>query len=337
MLVEPPICDRCRDSPESIAKLEQHACILRMIAQTSQKDSDTGACEASHPIAQMTNPRAMVNTLFEEKQTLRHQDLVRTAQPSRPLPAWMSLLPSNVNSHVRPPNHSVLPRRMSFPAYSSSSNSTPNMNPLEWPVSQDDYPLKHLRTSPQLSLDGEITPPHSSQKQKRNSSRNPTSMLGQTQEHLSPTNSVFPTASPAQAHEDVHSAQGPATNCPTARDTTAITIYPFFKSTYSALPHTNRRASSSEAHLTSYDRAEGSDEPFTPHTLPYRLNPDASSPEGRTANIYAASPSSSTKFSNQLTTGEVLFNNEHAQHKTSQHNPPPPTLQRRHSRLRLGV
>jgi hypothetical protein len=54
-------------------------------------------------------------------------------QDARRPPKWMELLPSNVNPHVRPPRHSILQRRLSFPYIEHTRYSTPFMTPLEYP------------------------------------------------------------------------------------------------------------------------------------------------------------------------------------------------------------
>ena len=54
----------------------------------------------------------------------------------RKSPTWMQLLPSNVNEDIRPPRHSVLQRRPSFPYIEHTRLSTPFITPPEYPKSE---------------------------------------------------------------------------------------------------------------------------------------------------------------------------------------------------------
>ncbi|ERF72658.1 hypothetical protein EPUS_05712 [Endocarpon pusillum Z07020] len=173
MLTEPPVCDRCIDSPDSIAKLEQHALVLREDPEASQKAAaNERLCKIRQPAVEIGNRRNTIPTRIEEKQSPISQLPFHKGQPSRPLPAWMSLLPSNVNPHVKPPSRSILSRRMSFPSYSSFSKPIPYMTLLEPPISHDDYTSSHPPTPPNVSLDGDITPRASAQRERHNSSNN---------------------------------------------------------------------------------------------------------------------------------------------------------------------
>lgn len=173
MLTEPPVCDRCIDSPDSIAKLEQHAVVLREDPQASQKAAtNERICGTRQPAVKIGNRRNTIYTRIEEKQSPISQLPFHKSQQSRYLPSWMSLLPSNVNPHVKPPSHSILSRRMSFPSYSSSSKPTLYMSRLERSISHDDYTSSHIPTPPNFSLDGDITPRASAQRERRNSANN---------------------------------------------------------------------------------------------------------------------------------------------------------------------
>ena len=49
ILTEPPVYDRCIDSPDSIDKLEQHAVVLKEPLQSSQMESSlTSTTETVH-------------------------------------------------------------------------------------------------------------------------------------------------------------------------------------------------------------------------------------------------------------------------------------------------
>ncbi len=173
MLTEPPVCDRCINSPDSIAKLEQHAFVLGEDPKASRKASaNQRVCETSQPAVKIGNRRNTNQTRIQGKQSLTLQRPLHGTQRSRRLPVWMSLLPSNVNPHVKPPSQSILLRRMSFPSYSTSSSPTPYMTPLEWPTSHDDYVSNHPPYPPSFSLDGDITPRALEQRKRNRSSNN---------------------------------------------------------------------------------------------------------------------------------------------------------------------
>ncbi|KAF7504697.1 hypothetical protein GJ744_001978 [Endocarpon pusillum] len=173
MLTEPPVCDRCMDSPDSIAKLEQHAFVLREDPEASQKvAANERVCVTRLPALETSIRRNTVQTRIEEKQSPASQLPFHKNQQSRRLPAWMSLLPSNVNPHIKPPSHSILSRRMSFPSYSSFTNPPFNMTPLERSISHDEYTSFHLPTPPNVSLDGDITPRASAQRERHNRPNN---------------------------------------------------------------------------------------------------------------------------------------------------------------------
>ena len=64
--------------------------------------------------------------------------LERAPQTTCPKPPiWMRLLPSNVNADVRPPRHSVLERRLSFPYIEHTRYSTPFSTPTEYRKGSD--------------------------------------------------------------------------------------------------------------------------------------------------------------------------------------------------------
>lgn len=280
--------------------------------------------------ARKSNRRATVQTHLEEKQDSRRQDLVQSAQQPRPLPAWMSLLPSNVNPHVKPPGHSVL-RRMSFPSYSSSSNPTPYMTPLEWPISHDDYASNHLQTPPQLSLDGDITP-MASEKQKRHSSTDLANALVHAADLFSTPSSTPPTAIPTQPSNDVTLVQSPAINYPTARDIIAIPDHRSSKPAYSTpfrrTYGSNTRATSSETQISSFDRPPSSKKYPTPpaparpsfpstnlRLATYGLNPCVSSSETCIPSLSSATTVRAKDFN------PVTINKPYPQQKPSNHDP----------------
>ncbi len=173
MLTEPPVCDRCIDSPDSIAKLEQHAFVLREEPEASRETSANERFrETRQSVVKIGNRSNTIQTRIDGRQSGTLQRPLHDTQLSRRLPVWMSLLPSNVNPHIKPPSQSTLLRRISFPSYSSSSSPTPYMTPLEWPISHDDYVSNHPPTPPSFSLDGDITPGAFEQRERHRSSTN---------------------------------------------------------------------------------------------------------------------------------------------------------------------
>jgi hypothetical protein len=258
ILTEPPVCDRCIESPDSIAKLEQHASVLREIPQAPPKVlSSVAPSNLALPAAQPSNRRPPAQSHLRKEQGSRPQDTLQCPQQSRPLPAWMSLLPSNINPHVKPPSNSNLSRRMTFPSYPSSSNSTPYVTPLEWPISHDDYDSNDLSTPPHLSLDGDTTPKGSYQL-KRHSSTELASLLGYTQEIFSLKNAIRSIDIPPQPTKDIPLVQKPANRRPTPHGTITAATSSSLKSAPSIHPPANYgrnpRATSSEAHLPSHNR-----------------------------------------------------------------------------------
>ena len=101
----------------------------------------TGDISLHHPL----DPRSD----FSPRDPLKQPDsLILTGlqtesslQPSTPRrsPAWMNLLPSNVNNEVRPPMDSATQRRLTFPNFQSTRPSKPFLTPTEYPVGDTKY------------------------------------------------------------------------------------------------------------------------------------------------------------------------------------------------------
>lgn len=112
MLNDAPICDRCIESPEPVAKVEPHVSRWRRVPPTTHKEStDPSATGTVQPTAQISNKRAPIQIEVGGKQPLSLQYALQPVHHARPLPAWMSLLPSNVNPHVKPPTQSIISGR----------------------------------------------------------------------------------------------------------------------------------------------------------------------------------------------------------------------------------
>lgn len=172
---------------------------------------DTNTRDVVQRAEQISDTRATVPSTSEKKKVPIPRDPLRKLVRKRPIPVWMSLLPSNVNSHVKPPSHSITSRRLSFPFYSSSSNPSPYITPLQWPIAHDDYTVNHPKTPPHLSLDGNtmLRPPDL---RKRHSSTKLASLLVQTQELFSPRNAIWHITTHTQPPQNLSLAQSKVTN-----------------------------------------------------------------------------------------------------------------------------
>ena len=111
-VTESPLCRRCLSSPTSLKKLEKHAEVLKSSydpkVHQAQDDDARHTCRRVKPCR----------------------------KKRQPLPQWMTLLPSNVNSHIHPPEPStftLLRRRLSYPQSSAESRETQYYTPFEWP------------------------------------------------------------------------------------------------------------------------------------------------------------------------------------------------------------
>lgn len=289
ILTDPPVCDRCIASPSSITKLEQHAAVLREDRQTPQRSSiDVITRNTAQRAAQMSNSRAIL------------QDPLPKIQKHRPIPAWMSLLPSNVHAHIQPPSHSTMSRRTSFPSYSSSSNPTFYMASLEWPISHDDYTANPLPTPAHLSLDGD-TESGAPDLRKRHSSTELAILLRQTQ-LFSLQNATWPPAIPSQLLKNTGLVQSPVIDHPNLHGAILDTTYSSLRTPYSASLRRSQRSTSridpSQVQLTAQDEHLPVQDPECPsrpprdlHTSsPFALRPCASSSEKSISNLYRNVP-----------------------------------------------
>jgi hypothetical protein len=114
----------------------------------------------------------------------------------------MSLLPSKINPHVRPPTQNIISTRLSFPPYYSLSNPIPYMTPLEWPISYGNCASGHLHTPLSLPLD-KGNSPESLEHQKRHSGAGLENLHGQTERLPSSRRTIYPASVlPQPAGED---------------------------------------------------------------------------------------------------------------------------------------
>ena len=94
--------------------------------------------KASNPaVDHATAPRVSVYKPLARTDQMKKSDPLKSMNTLRPMPQWMSLLPSSRKHMARPPCHSTLCRRKSFSFFSSAHDSTPFYTPLEWPATYD--------------------------------------------------------------------------------------------------------------------------------------------------------------------------------------------------------
>ena len=135
-LTNPPVCKRCMKSSDSIEKLQKHANMLPV---------STSNTTGEHPKIDFDTPRvSLYNPLRAENHDVE-TDPLKPLSSVRYRPKWFDLLPSNRNNHIRPPPHSVLQRRSSFPFLQSTRLSSPFSTPVEWPAALGRYERPELR------------------------------------------------------------------------------------------------------------------------------------------------------------------------------------------------
>ena len=137
-----PVCKRCARKPSSVKKLEQHTRPTASITERSNKKRTITPADWEGRI-HLDSPLDQKKDYHFPGYDKRRTPHNITSNPSETLsgrPAWMRLLPSNINPHVKPPSHSALHRRSTFPYIQhtrwSPSNRTPNLTPPETPKAQ---------------------------------------------------------------------------------------------------------------------------------------------------------------------------------------------------------
>jgi hypothetical protein len=121
---EPPVCKRCCDSPCSIEKLQQHSDVLKR----PKEQPKPPRCILEGSLGHISLERP-----FSRDANFVTDNPLKTMSASRPLPAWMCLLPSQKNPNVHPPKHSVLHHRSTFPYFESTRMTTPNESQAHTP------------------------------------------------------------------------------------------------------------------------------------------------------------------------------------------------------------
>ena len=123
---EVPVCDRCLHRSDTAKRLNQHAYTIKVsyerMEKTRGESRATGNISLHHPL----DPRSD----FSPRDPLKQPDSLILSDPQkepsqlhdtlRRRPAWMNLLPSNVNHDVRPPIYPAMDRRLAFPYFQST-------------------------------------------------------------------------------------------------------------------------------------------------------------------------------------------------------------------------
>ncbi|KIW73218.1 hypothetical protein PV04_01352 [Phialophora macrospora] len=134
---EPPVCPRCANEPESVAKLEQHV------------------RRPSNNLGGARTPRGLLEGTFERVSLIdplnsNANKIGRSSSGRRMPPAWMSLLPSNRSSITGP---SEMPGPLTKMAPSARQGKAPSTTFVTSPQSpQTQLGDLLLRTPPSLSL-----------------------------------------------------------------------------------------------------------------------------------------------------------------------------------------
>ncbi len=141
-----PLCRCCLSRSDTVKSLDQHAYAVRMSAKRKQETRGERNTVGSISLYQPLHP----SSDFSPRDPLKQLNSMRPGEPcteaskvaaiSRP-PAWMSLLPSNINGNVRPTTCSAMHRRLTFPCFESSRRSTPFSTPPEYPVGDTRHAL----------------------------------------------------------------------------------------------------------------------------------------------------------------------------------------------------
>ena len=113
---EPPVCTRCSDQPDSIAKLEQHV----RVSKTPESEVN---------IFKRQNHETEARVSLSDPLGTRAGSLLPESHSPHLRPPWMALLPSNRTLFVQQWHRAVFKRRSTFPSYKSSRLSTPSINP----------------------------------------------------------------------------------------------------------------------------------------------------------------------------------------------------------------
>jgi hypothetical protein len=129
----PPLCSRCRDKTETYQKLKYHdpdRPSAHIEARQSYIPRDKAQEFGSkHGVSRCKRARDIIGKTVKSTPGDYRPDLVAARLK------WMNWLSSKVIPHVKPPSHSILHRRNSFPYIEHTRYSTPFSTPPLFPES----------------------------------------------------------------------------------------------------------------------------------------------------------------------------------------------------------
>lgn len=143
--IQVPVCARCLHRSDTVRRLDQHAYAIKVTCErqgvTRGESRATGNISLHHPLDPRSDfsprdplkqPDSLIPSGLQKESSLQPDALHRR-------PAWMNLLPSNVNNEVRPPAYSAMQRRLTFPYFQSTRLLKPFSTPPEYPVGDTKY------------------------------------------------------------------------------------------------------------------------------------------------------------------------------------------------------
>lgn len=151
-LHKPPLCDRCIERTERRRRYESQ----QQVGKTFPGSLNTGRTHLPGPHGISDGGQSSPGAIQPPCDTLPQ------ASPStdRKAPGWMLLLPSNINADVRPPRHSVLERRLSFPYFEHTRYSTPFSTPPEFRKGSDMQAAELAKALQELTQQSRSHGPH---------------------------------------------------------------------------------------------------------------------------------------------------------------------------------
>ena len=123
LIDEVPVCDRCGDQPESLARLEQHGRALKH----ASKRTSTARSNSRFP------GRISLSSPLDPISDFQPGDRLKQLDAGPPFPTWMNLLPSSVSGTTSTSQYTLMRRRSTFPLYESIKPPTPPDNSPDSP------------------------------------------------------------------------------------------------------------------------------------------------------------------------------------------------------------
>ena len=126
---EPPVCSRCADQPDSVAKLEQHVRVpprkgfTNIKSPTGLLDGASERVSLTHPLSPAANKTGLIN------------------QGQQLPPPWMTLLPSNRHPATIPPETLNAAKRTHSSTMQNKVQSTSFSMPPQYPTINSHGPL----------------------------------------------------------------------------------------------------------------------------------------------------------------------------------------------------